>query len=60
MEHQVTDATFLDLEITLKDNIVIYKFFDKKDKFPFFIVRMPHVSINVPSSIFYVLFYSKF
>ena len=60
MEHQVTYATFLDLDITIKDNIVIYKLFDKKDKFLFFIVRLPHVFTNVPSSTFYGSFYSKF
>ena len=52
IEYQGSHATFLDLDITLKDGIFIYKIFDKRDKFPFFIVRMPHLSSNIPSSAF--------
>ena len=59
IEHQGTHATFLDLDITIKDNIFIYKLFDKRDAFPFFIVRMPHLSSNIPSSIFYGSFFSE-
>ena len=59
MVHQGTHATFLDLDITIKDNIFIYKLFNKRDKFSFFIVRMPHLSSKIPSSIFYGLFYSE-
>ena len=53
IEHQGTHATFLDLDITIKDYIFVYKLFDKIDAFPFSIVRMPHLSSNIPSSIFY-------
>ena len=53
IEHQGGHATFLDLDITIKDDIFVYKLFDKRDTFPFFIVRMPHLSSNIPSSIFY-------
>ena len=53
IEHQGTHATFLDLDITIKDDIFVYKLFDKRDAFPFSIVRMPHLSSNIPSSIFY-------
>ena len=59
VEHQGTHATFLDLDITIKDNIFVYKLFDKRDKFPFFIVRMPHLSSNMPSSTFYSSFCSE-
>ena len=59
VEHQETDAAFLDLDITIKDNIFSYKLFDKRDKFSFFIVRMPHLSSNIHSSVFYGLFYSE-
>ena len=40
LEHQGKHATFLDLGITIKYNIFVYKLFDKRDKFPFFIVRL--------------------
>ena len=32
---------------------LICKLFDKKDFFPFSIVRMPHIESNIPQSIFY-------
>ena len=32
---------FLDLDITIDDNIFVYKLFDKRDKFHFFTVRIP-------------------
>ena len=57
MEHTGLHATFLDLRITIKDNTFIYKLFNKRDTFSFFMVRMPHLSCNIPSSIFYGLFY---
>ena len=47
VEHHGNHATFLDFDITIKSNIFVYKLFDKRDKFPFFIVRMPHLQ---PSS----------
>ena len=33
---------------------------DKIDKFPFFIVRMPHLESNFPSTIFYGSIFSEF
>ena len=44
---------FSDLDITIENDIFLYKLFDKKDKFPFFIVRMPVLPRNIPSSIYY-------
>ena len=44
-------ATFLDLDITIKDSIFIYKLFYKRDKFMYFIVRMLHMSSNILSKI---------
>ena len=46
-------ATFLDLDISVNDNKFEIKLFDKRDAFPFSIVRMPFYSSNIPSSIFY-------
>ena len=52
-EHQGSHATFLDLDIEIKDGVFHYKLFDKRDNFNFFIVRMPDLSSNIPSYIFY-------
>ena len=45
---------------TIEDNIFLYKLCDKKDKFPFFVVRMPYISSNIPLWIFYGLIISEF
>ena len=60
IEHQGTHATFLDLDITIINKTFVYKLFDKRDAFPFFIVRMPHLCSNIPSSIFYGSVFSEF
>ena len=56
MEH----ITVLDLDIKVEDGIFVYKLFDKRDKFPFFIVHMPRFESNVPSTIFYGSIFSEF
>ena len=52
-EHSGDYAPFSELEITIVDGIFVYKLFDKRDAFLFFIVRMPNVSGNIPFHIFY-------
>ena len=59
VEHSGNHATFLDLDITISNNKFIYKLFDKRDAFPFFIVRMPYLCSNIPSFIFYGTFMSE-
>ena len=59
-EHQGTHATFLDLDISVVENNFVYKLFDKRDDFPFTIVRMPDLSGNIPSYIFYGSIMSEF
>ena len=59
-EHQGSHATFLDLYIQIVDGIFVYKLFDKRDEFPFSIVRMPDLSGNLPSFIFYGSIMSEF
>ena len=59
-EHQGTHATFLDLDISIANGIFVYKLFDKRDGFPFFIVRMPDLSGNIPSHVFYGSVMSEF
>ena len=59
LEHQGDRATFLDLDISISENTFIYKLFDKRDAFPFTIVRMPYFTSNIPSFIFYGSFKSE-
>jgi hypothetical protein len=53
VEHSGVHASFLSLDITIQDGIFVYKLFDKRDAFPFSIVRMPYTSSNIPETIFY-------
>ena len=50
----------MELEINVIDGIFVYKLFDKRDGFPFFIVRMPDLSGNIPSHVFYGSVMSEF
>jgi len=58
-EHSGFHATFLELDITIKNDQFIYKLFDKRDEFPFEIVRMPDNNGNIPSHIFYGSIFSE-
>ena len=49
----IHSASFLDLDINIVNNKFDLKLFDKRDAFPFEIVRMPYLSNNMPSNIFY-------
>ena len=60
VEHSGSHASFLNLDITIKDGLFVYKLFDKRDAFPFSIVRMPYVSSNIPESIFYSAMVGEF
>ena len=46
-------ATFIDLDISIDKAKLIYTMFDKRDAFNFHIVRIPSVTTNIPSIIFY-------
>ena len=60
IEHSGLHASFLNLDITITEGKFIYKLFDKRDDFPFSIVRMPHVSSNIPENIFYSALVGEF
>lgn len=49
LEHQGENATFLYFDIIIKGNIFVHKLFDKREKFCFFIVRMPYLLSNIPT-----------
>ena len=44
----------------MKDGIFVYKLYDKRDAFPFSIVRMPYTSSNIPENIFYSAMVGEF
>ena len=53
IEHSGSQAFFLSLDIQIVENKFVYKLYDKRDSFPFEIVRMPFICSNIPKSIFY-------
>ena len=59
-EHEGIHATFLELDILVEENMFIYKLFDKRDTFPFSIIRMPDLTGNIPSSMYYGSIMSEF
>ena len=59
-EHSGSHGTFLSLEINMQEGLFVYKLFDKRDAFPFSIVRMPYISSNIPESIFYSTMVGEF
>ena len=46
-------ATFLDLDIEIEDHIFEYKLYDKRNAYPFHIVRFPFLSSNMPRKMIY-------
>ena len=47
----------LDVDITIVAGIYKYKFYDKRDKYSFFIVCIPDLSGNISAYVFMVQFY---
>jgi len=60
LEHSGLHASFLNLDITILEGEFVYKLFDKRDAFPFSIVRMPFIDSNIPESIFYSALVGEF
>ena len=53
-ENQGTNnASFLDIDIFIHEKVFSLKLYDKRDAFPFSIVRLPFLSNNMPSRVFY-------
>ena len=59
-EHEGCHATFYDLDINIVNGKFVYKLFDKRNNFSFFIVRMPDYTGNIPSHVFYGSIMSEF
>ena len=49
-------ASFLDLDNEIVNRKISTSLFDKRDSFPFSIVRMPFLCSNIPSNMFYFSF----
>ena len=60
VEHEGDSASFLNLDIRVEENQLFYKLYDKRDEFPFSIVRMPYLSSNIPKKIFYSALIGEF
>ena len=60
LEHAGNRATFLNLDIVIENGKFVYKLFDKRDEFPFSIVRMPYRESNIPITIFYASLVGEF
>ena len=45
--------SYLDLELKKVNRRIDIRLFDKRDAFPFSIVRLPYASSNMPTNIFY-------
>src|SRR6185437_6433178 len=44
------ECNYLDMNITINNNILTYKLYDKKDNFSFEIVNYPNLSGNLPKN----------
>ena len=59
VERQGNHVPILDLDIKVEDSAIVYKPFDKRDKDSLFIVRMPHLSSNIPATISFGSIFSE-
>ena len=54
VENQNTQTpSHLDLDLKITDGIFSSKLYDKREAFPFPVLRMPHRQSNMPSKMFY-------
>ena len=60
VEHEGSSGSFLHLDIRVEEGQFVYKLYDKRDAFPFSIVRMPYLSSNIPKKIFYSALVGEF
>ena len=55
-----TEATFLDLNLSIHNDIISTKIYDKRDDFNFDIVNFPVLDGDVPQHPFYGVYISQF
>ena len=54
-----TDVSFLDLHLTLNNNVLKTSLYDKRDDFSFGIVNFPHLDGNIPKGPSYGTYISQ-
>ena len=54
-EHEGQHATFLELDISVQDGGFVYKLFDKRDDFPFFLSLECQISLVTSQIIFFTV-----
>ena len=55
----LSQATVLDMQVTIEEGRYITKVYNKTDSFPFDVVSMPFIESNIDSKICYKVFYSQ-
>ena len=50
------EVTYLDLSLKINKNSILYKLYDKRDKFGFPIVNFPNLTGNIPTGQSYGVF----
>ena len=60
LEASGNHVSFLNLDIKIENGIFRYKLYEKRDDFPFSIVRMPYRDSNIPENIFYSALVGEF
>lgn len=54
-----TDTSFLDLHLSIVNNVIVTKIYDKRDDFTFDIVNYPHLDGDVPRATSYGVYISQ-
>ena len=60
VKHEGNSASFLNIDILIENNQFVYKLYDRRDAFPFSIIRMPYLCSNIPNKIFYSALVGEF
>ena len=60
VENQGDHVTFFNLDLIIKEETFKYKLFDKRDSFPFSIVKISHIVSNIPHNVFYSVIKGEF
>ena len=55
VELQGNHVSFIDLDIKIEDSAVVFKLLGKREKFPYFIARMPHFSSNIRKTVYKII-----
>ena len=59
IENDGNHATFFNLDIDIENDRYVYKLYDKRNNLNFKITKMPYLSSNIPSRVFYSAVFSE-